>query len=348
MVREILELGNFAAEAIEGDTVSFISWYRDGRILTTNKQFFSLIGCSKEEIGRMSWPDDFVSPETRNIIKNAMEALMHGEKSYEYEGELNRKDSSSIYVELFVHVYYPAQKGEPFYYSFITDITKHKQMDEELKSALKEVSLRVEERTADLSRTIQELHDEATQRKLIEKELEDAKEQAELYLDLMGHDIKNMDQVALGYLELAKERLDSQGTLEKHDETLISSSKNAIESSTKLINNIIMLRKRTGTPTLKSIDINDILTQVKSQHTNIPGRIITINYTAVCECHVMANELLKDLFSNIVGNAIKHSSGTLTININLSTLDGGGGKNIVWSRLRTMGRAYLTNEKKSY
>ena len=252
MIREILELGNFASEAIEGDTVSFISWYRDGRILTANKQFFSLTGCSREEASGMVWPDDFAPVETRSIIKKAMEALIHGEKSYEYEGELNRKDGSSIFVALFVHVYYPAQKGEPFYYSFITDITKHKQMDEELKSALNEVNLRVEERTAELSKTIQELHDEATQRKRIEKELEEAKEQAELYLDLMGHDIKNMDQVALGYLELAKERLDSQGKLEKHDETLISNSKNAVENSTKLINNIMMLRKRTGAPNLTS------------------------------------------------------------------------------------------------
>jgi hypothetical protein len=30
--------------------------------------------------------------------------------------------------------------------------------------------------------------------------------QAELYLDLPGHDINNMHQIALGYLELAREK----------------------------------------------------------------------------------------------------------------------------------------------
>ena len=35
--------------------------------------------------------------------------------------------------------------------------------------------------------------------------MSDAKAQAELYLDLMGHDINNMHQIALGYLELAKD-----------------------------------------------------------------------------------------------------------------------------------------------
>ncbi len=326
MVREILELGNFAAEAIEGDTVSFISWYRNGRILTANKQFFALTGSSKEETDEMVWPDDFAPMETCNIVKKAMEALIQGEKSYEYEGELKRKDGSVICVELFVHVYYPAQKGEPFYFSFITDITKHKQMDEALQSALDDVNIRVEERTAELSRTIQELHDEVMQRRRIEKELEEAKEQAELYLDLMGHDIKNMDQVALGYLELAKEKLDLHGKLEKHDEMLITSPKNAVENSTKLINNIVMLRKRAGELNLTSFNVNEILSDVKSLHSNVPGRIITINIVAACECCVMANELLKDMFSNIVGNAIKHSSGTLTININVSTIDEMGQK----------------------
>ena len=42
-----------------------------------------------------------------------------------------------------------------------------------------------------------------TERKLAEEALKEAKQQAELYLDLMGHDINNMHQIALGYLEIA-------------------------------------------------------------------------------------------------------------------------------------------------
>ena len=38
-----------------------------------------------------------------------------------------------------------------------------------------------------------------------EDALHDAKARAELYLDLMGHDINNMHQIALGYLELARD-----------------------------------------------------------------------------------------------------------------------------------------------
>ena len=45
-----------------------------------------------------------------------------------------------------------------------------------------------------------------TERKRAEEELKAAKAQAELYLDLMGHDINNLHQIALGYLEIARDR----------------------------------------------------------------------------------------------------------------------------------------------
>ena len=57
-----------------------------------------------------------------------------------------------------------------------------------------------------------------TKRKKAEEALRVAKSDAELYLDLMGHDISNMNQIALGYLELA---LDSPGIDEKSKELLV-------------------------------------------------------------------------------------------------------------------------------
>jgi len=46
-----------------------------------------------------------------------------------------------------------------------------------------------------------------TDRKRSEKALLESKAEAELYVDLMGHDINNMNQIALGYLELAIDML---------------------------------------------------------------------------------------------------------------------------------------------
>ena len=47
-----------------------------------------------------------------------------------------------------------------------------------------------------------------TARKRAESEVLKAKAQAELYLDLMGHDINNLNQIAQGFLEMALDTLD--------------------------------------------------------------------------------------------------------------------------------------------
>lgn len=49
-----------------------------------------------------------------------------------------------------------------------------------------------------------------TERKLAEEETKAAKQQAELYVDLMGHDSKNSNQYAMGYLELALQALETE------------------------------------------------------------------------------------------------------------------------------------------
>ena len=60
-----------------------------------------------------------------------------------------------------------------------------------------------------------------TERKQAEKELLNAKMQAELYLDLMGHDISNMHQIAVGQLELAQDVIKTDGKLEAADGGMI-------------------------------------------------------------------------------------------------------------------------------
>jgi signal transduction histidine kinase len=157
-----------------------------------------------------------------------------------------------------------------------------------------------------------------TERKHTEIALRDAKAQAELYLDLMGHDINNMNMAALGFLELAGDKLQSQGSMGKDDLCLISNAMDSLMDSSNLIGSVRKLQKeRKGLLKSQYICLNPILSDVKERYSKVPGRDITITYSAICDCCVRANELLTDVFSNLVGNAIKHSSGQLAINISM-------------------------------
>ena len=146
-----------------------------------------------------------------------------------------------------------------------------------------------------------------TVRKQNEKELSDAKAQSEMYLDLMGHDINNLNQVALGYLELVDDLIKSGG---KHGDNieLIEKSIESLHNSSKLIDNVMKLRKiKIKEFRLDRVDICQVLAKISDRYSHVSGREVTINYTPPAECLVMANELIDEIFINLIENSIKHS-----------------------------------------
>lgn len=160
-----------------------------------------------------------------------------------------------------------------------------------------------------------------TERIHVENELKEAKARAELYVDLMGHDINNMNQIVMGYLEMAQDKLISTGALSKDDLVLIDKPLVALRSNSMLIDNVRKLqREKSGELKLQAIDAGKVLEETVKKFSGIRGRDIRIHYTPVHGCYVMANELLADVFSNLIGNAIKHSTGTLSIGIRLENI----------------------------
>ncbi|MCD1294565.1 hypothetical protein CUJ83_06060 [Methanocella sp. CWC-04] len=150
------------------------------------------------------------------------------------------------------------------------------------------------------------------QRKRYYEELLEAKEQAELYVDLMGHDINNMNQIAIGYLEYV---LDSPG-IDETSRSMILKSIGSIMNCNDLIENVEKLQRvKSDDLHNKPIDISVILNESISRYLSIPDRKVSINFLQHGGCTVLANELVKDIFSNILGNSIKHAGGPINIDI---------------------------------
>ena len=156
-------------------------------------------------------------------------------------------------------------------------------------------------------------HIDITARVQAEKAVEEAKMQSELYLDLMSHDINNMNQAALGYLELAME-----ATSLENSKIMMSKSVESLEDSSKLIENVRTLKKVTsGTLNAQEIDLCHVLQKLREQYTSVQGRLVTINFKHILGCHVIANELIVDVFSNLISNAIKHSDAGKPLDIDI-------------------------------
>jgi PAS domain S-box-containing protein len=155
------------------------------------------------------------------------------------------------------------------------------------------------------------------------EELQMAKDEAELYLDLMSHDINNMDQIAMGFLEMALSRPGLDGETRE----MIARPLEALESSTNLIRNVKKLQLVRGNGhKLQVVDLADILHEVLPRYASIPGREVMIIEHFDTDCLVQANGLLSDVFSNIIGNAVKHSHDGLTINVDLDRVEENGRK----------------------
>lgn len=149
-------------------------------------------------------------------------------------------------------------------------------------------------------------------------ELEEARARAELYVDVMAHDIGNMSQIALGYIEMADSILRAGPNPDEKALTMLSQSAGTLDEIARLIGNIRKTQMgKSGTRQVADIDLGDLLERVRTQYQSIPGREVNIHVDRMCNCHVMANDLLYEVFSNLVGNSIKHSGGSVNITIKI-------------------------------
>ncbi|OPY30739.1 MAG: aerobic respiration control sensor protein ArcB [Methanocella sp. PtaU1.Bin125] len=149
--------------------------------------------------------------------------------------------------------------------------------------------------------------------KKAEAELREAKEQAELYVDLMGHDINNMHQMALGYLEIARD-VQTDEVLK----TLLDKPIEALQRSARLIKNVRKLQKfREGTMSVQMIDLCAVLADLQREFGALPGSRVDVNLNGHKDCYVRADELLYDVFANLAGNAVKHTGGGSGISVSL-------------------------------
>jgi signal transduction histidine kinase len=193
---------------------------------------------------------------------------------------------------------------------------ERKRLEEEIRKTRSEMEMRVIQRTMELSDANKALKDEIAERIKIEEELKESKAQVELYVDLMAHDINNMNQIAMGFLELALE----DPTLDGETKEMVGKPMDVLKSSTKLIENVRKIQKITqNSLQKKTMNLGQVLSEAIKQYSGVPGNDVHINFTPTGDYRVFANELLIDVFMNLIGNSIKHSrNGRVTIDISLS------------------------------
>lgn len=290
--------------------------FRDYRVRYVNPAAERMLGFSKDEIQNMDTCEiaSKVDLGTRNVIKSIHDKYLIGlpvPKSVEVK--VLRKDGKYIWIDVSVgRIDY---EGKPAMLVSAFEVTERKNSQEELSRVRDDLEIRFRERTSELKRTNEALRAEIRERKQAEIALTEMKMQAELYVDLMGHDINNLNQIALGNLELALEMPGVSGEVVERIEKPLE----ALKKSSRLINNVRKLQRiKTGNSHLKTMDLGKVVDDVHEEYSRIVDSSITIRCSSIRGAKVMANELLSDVFSNLISNAIKHSHSQPEINIELT------------------------------
>jgi PAS domain S-box-containing protein len=246
----------------------------DGHYIRVNEKFCDIVGYTCDEMTRRTY-QDITYPEDQKADEALARQLLEGKKT---TGSIEKryicKGGSLVWVNMTISLMHDEEGRPKYYIAVIDDITRRKRAEEALKNA---------------------------------------KARAELYLDLMGHDISNMNQAMMGYLEMAQELLDLKG----HEE-LIERPLEIIKHSSRLIANVKKLEQvQAGKLPVKTINLCRMLKEVADTYAVVPGRDVKINVIPAEGCLVRASELLTDVFDNLVDNAIRHSTGPLTIDISI-------------------------------
>jgi len=132
----------------------------------------------------------------------------------------------------------------------------------------------------------------------------DSRKNAELYTDVLSHDIKNFNQAILGYLDLLKLKTDKPEIF-----SLVGKIGEQVMNTSWLASNVRTLSKVTfGETDLTRTDLGSVLVQCeKSLSQYYPNRkIVFKNLIEGQPFHTMADDLIWELFTNLLTNAVKY------------------------------------------
>ncbi|WP_342676988.1 HAMP domain-containing sensor histidine kinase [Methanofollis sp. UBA420] len=156
-----------------------------------------------------------------------------------------------------------------------------------------------EEQVREYSGDLEEMVDQRT------GQLEVANEEANLYIDILLHDINNANTVTLAYLEFLKESDLSDDQKEYAEKALAGAQK-----SVEIIRNVGTIRKTYEKKTdLSPISLDRVIREEVAHH---PDTGILYDGT---DAVVVADNLLGEVFANLIGNSLKHGGDGTEIRI---------------------------------
>ena len=263
----------FAEQSFMGITI-----IQDGVIKYINQKLADIHKRSMEQLLKFK-PQDFlksIHSDERGKIIEEMNALIKGDKQISnFEMKSIREDGKIIWLKQFSKKI--EYNGRPAILTNIIDITERKEDEIKLKVS--------------------------------EEQYREAYNRAEFYKDLFAHDISNILQHILSAMELSDLLINNSENL-KDIQANLNIIKDQVNRGAKLVSNVRKLSQlEEYRKSIKPMDIvntiNNTIIFIKDSYQE---RDFDIQVDSISnEVYVPANDLIRDVFDNILINAVKHN-----------------------------------------
>jgi len=151
----------------------------------------------------------------------------------------------------------------------------------------------------------------AVSRVRLQSRLEEAIGEANLYLDIMTHDINNANTASIGYSEFLI------SMLEGGDRDIARKLLSSVQKSVEIIGNVNTIRRlREQSPELRPLPLDPVIRGEINRYSDAH-----IAYGG-CDVEVVADDLFSEVLTNLIGNSIKFGGPDVEISIEVEERDG--------------------------
>ncbi|MFO8017079.1 MAG: PAS domain S-box protein [Promethearchaeia archaeon] len=289
-----------------------------GRPLEMNTYLHNFLGYSEEELNDTHF-QEFTHPEDKDIDLNLFRELVCGKREfYHIEKRYIHKSGKIIWGDLTATLVRDINDKPKYVISLVQDITKKKKALFELqrsKEKLKELNEKLESKVRARTKNLRQS----------EKKYKDAYQRVNLYQNLLTHDMNNILQNIRTSVDLNSIYLKDPPKSDKFKE-INHILKEQVVRGARIIKNVSKLSQINKDFQLQNIDLYHQLKTtmdfiVKSYKSH--KIIFFLNYD-FNDLQVKANELLRDIFENLIMNAIIHNDSShieITINVSIISQD---------------------------
>ena len=258
----------------------------DGCFIDSNPAFQEMLGYERDEIAGMHFAD-ITYPDDLSEDMALAASLVAGEvERYRLEKRYVRKDGRILWGTLTGSLVRNAEGAPQFLIGMIENITERKQAEEALR-----------EQTEELTR--------------VNRELDGAHREANLYLDILTHDVRNANNVSTMYADLLL------GLLEGEQKTYAQNLYDSIWRSTEILKNVSAIRRiHQESADLSPVDLDAVL---REEIGRFPAASIRYAGRPVEVC---ADGLLSMVVTNLIGNAVKFGGPDAEITVTVEEEDG--------------------------